>query len=426
MIWERREVASARSSAVSVSARRPVRLLAVLMVCVASLVASPSLAQDSPEPAPEEVGADAEADAAADEQGADGEGAADGETDEGGASGAAVDEDEAAAAAAEVARAEAQADVAQARKLARIQRYDEAVKLLQEAYLVLEDPEVLRMLGEIHEDMGQKEVALRYYDDYLDDPAVGEMSRAPVEEKREALREALGVNQKSHGDGDGGPDDPGSRWQSSGAKLGRPGRLYLRFGARAAQTVGADFSREAGGDDLEVADDIVNDEWRHGGVGGEVEVGRYFTERLSLGAALGLDAMRWEALRAQDAFATQNLRGLRPDLHVNFRYFAGWGFNIGASAGGDLMILTQGQTNACSPDVDCPGLDSGVLGARLAVGILAGYRAEINDDWSIGIDTAWRLLPVVALREASGAADLPNYGDSAWYFAMALGLNWNL
>lgn len=389
------------------------------MACVVSLMGSPLFAQDAPESVPGEVGAGDDA------QGSSDEGAVD-VAPEGQGGSAAADEEAAAKAAAEAAREKAQGDVAQARKLARVQRYDEAIKLLQEAYLVLEDPELLRMLGEIHEDMGQREAALRYYDDYLDDPAVGEMSRVPVVEKREALRESLGVTRRGEGDGDGGPDDAGSRWQSSGAKLGRPGHLYLRFGARASQTVGADFSRRAGGDDLEVADEIVNDEWRHGGVGGEVEVGRYFTERLSLGAALGLDAMRWEALRAQDAFATQNLRGLRPDLHVNFRYFAGWGFNIGASAGGDLMILTQGQTNACSPDVDCPGLDSGVLGARLAVGILAGYRAEINDDWSIGIDTAWRLLPVVALREASGAADLPNYGDSAWYFAMALGLNWNL
>lgn len=337
-----------------------------------------------------------------------------------------VDEEEIAAKALGAKRDAAQADVNEARKLARVQRYDEAIKLLQDAYLVLEDPELLRMLGDMHADKGELDAAVRFYDDYLADAKVGEMSKKPVRQKRAEVLKEAGRGDEVKDDDEGGGDGLGlTGWQSGGASLAEAGSTYLRLGARYTHHPSSEFTRRRGGagDD---ADQNVNDQWIHGGVGAEVGFGYHFSPELALGGTLGFDVMKWESFKAQEAFQTTYIDGFRPELSVDLRYFVSWGFHFGVVAGVDAMIFSGAPD--CSEPGTCPeGLDAsdGLASVRLLGGLLVGYRAELTEKTSMGLDVAVKQVPVF-LATGAGIDTLPGYTDSAWLINLAIVVNWNL
>ncbi len=332
------------------------------------------------------------------------------------------------------ARDEALGKVDRARKLARVQEWDEAIALLKAAYLTLDDPELLRMLGELHAARGDAarsdaEAAVRFFDDYLQDPDVGEMSKAPVRERRDALAEEIGQASAKVVEGESGFFDFDDwEFESGGALAGRPGHLYLTAGARISYNEGAEFSARRGGGGPE-PDARVEDQWIHGGVGGEVEVGGFMSERMSLGLAVGLDGMSWKSRAAQEEFETESISGLRPSLYGNLRLHIGWGLHVGASMGGDLMVVTQSSDPICDPATGvCPDfkVDAGIEGFRFVYGGLLGYRAELSEAWSAGVDVAVRFLPVFGTFEGSSVGVLPAYLEDSWMLNVAVVLNWNL
>ncbi len=159
-----------------------------------------------------------------------------------------ADEEEVAARLAAQRKA-AQASVTKARKLIKIQRYDQAITLLQDAFLILEDPELIRILGEVHLAKGEEAAAMQFFDDYLADVTVGEMSKASVRQKREGISK---VANKAKGQGVVKEDEEDSflnwNWESPGAASGEVGQFYLELGMRLTHHQGDEFSTALGGD----------------------------------------------------------------------------------------------------------------------------------------------------------------------------------
>ena len=310
--------------------------------------------------------------------------------------------------------AKAQADVDQARKLARVRRFDEASKLLEDAYLVLEDVEILRILGETWEAAADTQKALHYYRLYVADEAVGEMARKPVQERINALDEEAGASNM---------DEAGlTGWTSQGAGGGTAGGWFLTLGGRFGYNEGGDFhaTREVDG---EVVD--VDGSWNHAGLGVALEVGTYLLDDLGLGLRLGVDWMTWENQARRPAFAVAPTSGLRPDAALNLRWYPGLGFHAGLTAGADLVVVTDGGMDECEGSADCPEVGEGLQAARLFYGPLLGYRTALAEDLSIGLDLSFRHLPVY-LDAGGTTSDLDGFADPSWMVTLALSLNLNL
>ena len=184
--------------------------------------------------------------------------------------------------------------------------------------------------------------------------------------------------------------------------------------------------RGGGGPDQEGQ---VAEQWVHGGGGGELELGAFVVDAMSLGLSFGLDLMRWENRKFQQAFETEYTAGLRPSLGLNLRYHFGWGLHLGASLGGDLVIVTEAPDQLCGQmQIDCPAFEisTGPQGFRVAYGVLFGYRAFITDDWSLGMDFGLRQVPLFVRFNGATVTDLPSYTDSSLLFNGAVVVNWNL
>jgi hypothetical protein len=127
--------------------------------------------------------------------------------------------------------ARAQAQVEEARRLLKVRRFPEAIKLLEDAWLVMEDPELLRMLAEAHLEAGDRAAASHYRDEYLADPRVGESAKAAARERFAAL---AGEEEEEEGWGFTG-------WQSGGGGGGQAGGMYLGVMARLHYGEGGEF-----------------------------------------------------------------------------------------------------------------------------------------------------------------------------------------
>jgi len=325
----------------------------------------------------------------------------------------------------------AQAQVNQARKLLKLQKPAEAIPLLEQAYLILEDPEVLRMLGEANADLGETDKALRYFDTYLADPLVGESAKEPIRARRAPL---TGAGKASDPDGD--PEDDESiaeavgvsGWSSGGAGLGVPGHLFLMAGAHFLHNPGGSFAVARGGTGVG-AEAIQRGDWVHGGLGVVVGVGGYLLDDLSLGVQLGNDWMNWEGRAATLPFETTIYDGLRPEIALDLRYLIGLGVSVGALVGGDAIILSDGgrADPNCQVGIDCPDfeVESGVQGYRVFFGGVFGYRSELTKELSLGLDLDARYAPVFV-----GSKDLvdtlPGYTDPSWLLRVGVGMWWNL
>lgn len=298
-------------------------------------------------------------------------------------------------------RAQAQQDVEEARKLLKVRRYPEAIKLLEEAWLVLEDPELLRMLALAHRDAGDKAAAQHYLDQYLADPSVGERA------KESARRDLAGLSGAQEDE-----DEEGwglSGWQSGGAQVGRSGQLFANFSGRITHNPGAEFEQG---------------QWNHSGVGVAVEGGAFVSDGLGLGLSLGLDRMTWATLAPQDEFKIIGSVGLRPSMDLNLRYYLGGGFHVGGSAGGDLVIFGARPKTTCVNLSPCPDSGEGLQGSRLLYGALFGYRAELTPGWSIGVDAALRHVPLLIARSGSAAQGLPSYTEGGWMLNLGAAVQW--
>lgn len=309
----------------------------------------------------------------------------------------------------------AQADVDTARKLIKIQRYEEAARLLEDAFITLEDPELLRLLGELWEAAGEKDKALQYYKTYVGDVNVGERAKEPVQRRIAALGETDDEESNLEKAGLAG-------WKSQGAGGGEAGGWFLTGGGRFAYNEGGEFTaaREVDGETVE-----VNGMWNHAGMGLEVEVGTYLTPSVGLGLRLGVDWMTWENQARSPVFATAASKGLRPDAGLNLRWYPGLGFHAGLTVGADLIMVTDAGVDACEGDDNCPVVDEGLQAARLFYGPLLGYRTGLARDLAIGVDFSFRHLPVY-LDAGGSVGDLPGYSDASWMFTFALTLNYNL
>ncbi len=309
----------------------------------------------------------------------------------------------------------AQADVEKARKLAKVRRFDEAAKLLEDAYLVLEDPEILRILGETWQAAADNDKALHYFQLYVQDEGVGDRAKKPVRAKITAL-----------GDGESGGsnlDEAGlTGWKSQGAGGGKPGGWFLTLGGRFGFNAGGDFDveREIDG---ERAD--LQGSWDHAGTGGIVEVGTYLTQDIGLGLRLGVDYMSWTNRARHPVFLTAETKGYRPDAALNLRWYPGLGFHAGLGVGADLIVVTDTGRDFCSEGETCPDVGDGLQAARLFYGPLLGYRTRLSDDVSIGVDSTIRHLPVY-IDTGGTTGDLPGFSDASWAFTVALSLNINL
>jgi hypothetical protein len=310
----------------------------------------------------------------------------------------------------------AQANVTKARKLAKVRRFDEAAKMLEDAYLVLEDPEILRILGETWEAAQQKDKALHYYKLYVDDDGVGEMAKKPVQERIAALGEEEGEESNLGAAGLTG-------WKSQGAVGGKQGGFFLTFGGRFGYNDGGDFdvTREIDGEQAN-----LQGSWDHAGSGGVFEVGTYLVDGLGLGLRIGVDYMSWTNRAKHPVFLTEESKGVRPDAALNLRWHPGLGFHVGATVGADLIVVTDTGRDFCDTvEGTCPDVGTGMQAARVFYGPLLGYRTLLTEEVSIGIDGTFRHLPVYI--DAGGTTgDLPGFSDASWMFSMALTLNIDL
>lgn len=320
----------------------------------------------------------------------------------------------------------AQAQVTRARKLARLQRYPEAIALVEEAYLTLEDPELLRMLGEWHMATQSYDKAVGLFDSYLADPAVGDMAKEPVRLKRDEALAALGLEREQEEDED--KPDPGWTFFPSGSNTA--GRIYLMLGGHLTQNNSPSFSVTVG----EGADARKEEyTWAHGGLGVRFEVGTYVIDNLGVGLSVSNDWMSWEHRAPTLPFQTTLYSGVRPELAVNGRYFFEAGFFLGVGVGGDLMWLTEGTSyqEACAAaEAQCVEdedvvIEEGVQGWRLFIGGLAGYRTELAEDWTIGAEAGLRYIPVFVTR-TDLAGELPSFTDGSTMFNFAVVVHTNL
>lgn len=324
---------------------------------------------------------------------------------------------------------EARAEVDQARKLMRVRSFAEAIPKLKAAWLVLEDPELLRMLAEAHLGAGQEAEARGFLREYLADPKVGDQAKADAQARLRELglrdEPAPSDKPKEGGDEDEGDDWGVTGWESSGAKSGRAGQLYLLFLARYTSTPGADYEVARGGE----GDDATTQEqgaWDHSGIGGAVEVGWFARDGLSLGGSLGLDVAQWTTRAPGDTFGTTVASGLRPELSANARWYPGWGFQLGLSVGADLAFIPAQVAEPCVVGQGCEAGDEslGNQGLRALYGVLVGYRTEMGEQTSLGLDVSVRRASWVT--QEGQAKALPGYGDDGWMFQLGVAFQWNL
>jgi hypothetical protein len=325
---------------------------------------------------------------------------------------------------------EARAEVDQARKLMRVRSFAEAIPRLKAAWLVLEDPELLRMLAEAHLGAGQETEARGFLREYLADPKVGDQAKADAQARLRELGlpdEPAPSDKPKGGDADEDDDDGWgvTGWESSGAKSGRAGQLYLAFSARYTSTPGADYEVARGGQ----GDDASTQEqgaWDHSGIGGAVEVGGFVHDGLSLGGSLGLDAAQWTTRAPGDTFKTTVASGLRPELSANARWYPGWGFQLGLSLGADLALIPAQVAEPCAVGQGCEAGDDALesQGLRALYGVLLGYRTEMGEQTSLGLDVSVRRASWVT--QEGQAKALPGYGDDGWMFQLGVAFQWNL
>lgn len=322
-------------------------------------------------------------------------------------------------------KAEAQESVNKAKKLAKVRRFDEAITLLEEAYLVLEDPELLRILGEVHLDKKDAEGARHYLKLYLEDSRVGDRAKSQTEaafQKRlaELEPEKTGSFEVSEGLEDAGI----TGWQSSGARSKKEGELYLVLAGGFFFNQGAEFTTRRGGDG-ENQNDKVTEDWSHGGVGGSVEFGFFPSDGLALGVHLGLYSAEWGVQEPAESFEVTPQGGLKPELLFRARYDLGWGFQFGGSVGADAVIFSE--TLDCPEGVECGNLGSdGYQGFRFLYGAILGYRAEITEDFSLGLDTSFHMAPLFVTSSGAVVDQFPSYTDNSWLLDVSFAMEWAL
>jgi hypothetical protein len=331
----------------------------------------------------------------------------------------------------DAARAQAQTKVDEAKKLAKIQRYAEAIAHVEEAYLVLEDPELLRILGEYHAAAGDFDKALRSFDSYLEDSEVGEMAKGPVRARRAQVEAALspGNNGQADKEREAKDDDDetlGGEWQFSSRGGGTAGRFYLSLGGRISHLEGPSYAATRGGSGSD-ANTPVSGSWVHGGVGLVAEFGGYLLDELSLGVEVGNQWMNWEIRSADTAFKTTLIGGHRPEVALVLRSFVGIGFYAGIAVGGDMLVFSEPITRStCHSEGDCAPveIDKGVAGYRGFGGLNLGYRTDLVDEVLIGVDLNWRYVPIFSV--ANDALDeLPSYTDPSWMLELGFAVTYN-
>ncbi|MEO1267724.1 MAG: hypothetical protein AAFX99_06475 [Myxococcota bacterium] len=330
----------------------------------------------------------------------------------------------------------AQANVERARRLARLQRYSEAILLAEEAYLVLDDPELLRLLGTWHLATASYARAIGLFDAYLANPTVDAQAKAAVRLQRDEAVAALEQEHKDNQEKDLAQENPGEGedgWRFSESGGGNAaGRIYLMLGGQLTQNTGSTFTADVS----EGTDDVRQEEfmWSHGGVGVRFEAGAYVARNVGVGLSLSNDWMNWEHRAPTLPFQTVLYGGVRPELAINGRYFWEAGFFLGLSLGGDLMWLTEGSSYqevcAQSSGAGCVEgedvvIDDGVQGWRLMVGPIAGYRAKLAEDWTIGLETQLRYVPLFIGR-TDLVKELPSFTDGSFMFNFAAVVHTNL
>ena len=334
----------------------------------------------------------------------------------------------------------AQDKVSEARKLAKIQRYKEASALVEEAFLVLEDPELIRMLGEWSLAMKSYESSVRYFDTYLADPTVGESAKELVRLKRlKALAESGDKEAQAKLNGiarDGGQeqqyDDLIDGWQFHDAGTNTAGGFYLTLGGHLTHNEGADFTAPQGGEGPEA--ELVNAfSWVHGGLGIKLEFGGYLTEHYGLGLSVSNDWMSWEHRAPSVIFQTTLYSGIRPELAINNRYFFDSGFFLGGTIGADMIILTEGadlQEICAKQGGDCSNIgglviETGLQGWRGFLGPIVGYRSEVVSSLTIGLAFDLKYYPLFSPSDDL-VEELPAFTDNSWMINASVLMNWNL
>ncbi len=314
-------------------------------------------------------------------------------------------------------QASAQADVTKARKLMEIRRGAEAVPLLESAYLVLDDPELLRLLAEAHLQGGDVEASRHYQEKYLSDVRVGERAR------EDARRRFAGLE----GNDDEEFDLGVTGWQSGGAKIGTQGQWTLSVGVQL--TLNESFSEPKtilnSSDDSSAGE--VPDTWVHTGGGAVVDVSYFVIDGVSVGASLGLEVMQWQSQAPTPDFSVRNATGVRPELLANARWSFGAGFSLGLTAGFDMMVVTEDAPDAgvCANSFRCPVPVEGLLGTRILMGPLFGYQAELTESLAIGVEGNWKWVPVF-VSMSDEVDEQQDVAGSSWMAGLSIALRWNL
>lgn len=317
------------------------------------------------------------------------------------APGAAPDED--------ARRQEAQRDAAEGRKLLKLQRGADAIPLLERAYLVLEDPELLRLLGEAWLIAGDTARALALWDAYLDDPQVGDSAK----ELLRARRAEIAPRPAGDGDGDGEDDDTLglSDWSSGGAERGQAGRWVLLLAGGLVYNVGASYEVAIPARDGGAATRATGD-YTHGGVGARLGGGIWATDALRLTLSVGNTWMSWETQAPVTPFSTATYAGLRPELWLDAGYRFGGGVSVEVGLGGDAVLLTD------VPD----GVAEGLYGYRALTGLGVRYAAPLAGPLDIEAALGVRVAPF--LHEAQPLP--PGFTDLSWVLALEVGVTWSI
>jgi len=332
-----------------------------------------------------------------------------------------------------------QSMVEQAKKLAKVQRFEDACKLVEEAYLKVGDPELLRMLGEWHLQMKKPERAVGFFDSYLEDPSVADSSKERIRIKRLEALAAMGDNdakaqlgRTAGSTGETPYDDIVEGWQFHNAGENSAGDFYLALGVQYTHNEGASFNQNLGGGGVE-GDQEETFAWIHGGLGLRLEVGGYLMKDLGVGLSVGHDWMSWEHRAPSETFQTTTYSGLRPEFALHGRWFFSTGFFVGATTGADLVILTEGADIEAICEAqrgDCASLEpinieTGLNGWRWFIGPSLGFRTEVTSSVAMGVVLDLKYIPVFSASTAL-TETLEAYTDPSWMLNGALFINWNL
>lgn len=310
-------------------------------------------------------------------------------------------------------REEAQRDAAEARKLLKLQRGADAIPLLERAYLVLEDPELLRLLGEAWLIQGDTTRALALWDAYLEDPQVGESAKDLLRARRaEVAPKPAGGGEEGEDGEDGDDDTLGlSAWSTGGAGSGQAGRPVLLLAGGLVYNVGASYDVAIPASDGGAATRATGD-YTHGGVGVRLGGGIWATDALRLTLSVGNTWMSWETQAPITPFSTATYAGLRPELWLDAGYRLGAGVSVEVGLGGDAVLLTD------VPD----GVADGLYGYRALTGLGVRYAAPLAGPLDIEAALGLRVAPF--LHEAQPLP--PGFTDLSWVLALEVGVAWSI